>query len=308
MLSCTRVLDDLPLPTCEVTNLEFHDPRDLDEALALLASGEGSTVVLAGGTDVTPALLRGELTPRAFLHVRRIPHLRDVEPADRTLVGATVTHWQLSRHAHIHREHEAVAEAAQTVGGRQTQNVGTIGGNVVNASPAADLVPALLVADATVRLANSEGTRELPLDEFIVGRKATRRLDNELLTHVSLERPGPNTGETYLKLGRRGAMEVALLGVAARISLSNTSEIADARIAVCAAGPTAFRVSAERLLVGTRAEEDVLRALVTAAEAEAQPIDDVRSPADYRRRVLGHLIRRAVATCQERATARAEER
>jgi carbon-monoxide dehydrogenase medium subunit len=143
----------------------------------------------------------------------------------------------------------------------------------------------------------------MPLDEFVTGRKETCRLDQELLTHVTLDRPGPRTGEVYLKLGRRGAMEVALVGVAARISFSEAGTIDDARFAVCAVGPKAFRVSAEKLLVGTRGEDDVTQELVASAEAQAQPIDDVRSSADYRRRVLGHLIRQAIAACRERAAA-----
>lgn len=290
-------------PKCEVTDLEFLDPRDLEEAHAFLERYGESATVLAGGTDAVPALLRGEVAPQAFLHIRHIQGLSGVAAADRTVVGATATHRQLACDEHVSREHTAIAEAARTVGGRQTQNVGTIGGNVVNASPAADLMPALLVGDATVRLASRDGARELPLHEFVTGRKETCRHDNELLTHISLQRPGPRTGETYLKLGRRGAMEVALVGVAARLSCSEDGTIEDARLAVCAAGPKAFRISAEHLLVGTRGEDDVTREVVAAAEAEAKPIDDVRSPADYRKRVLGHLIRQAIATSQQRAAA-----
>src|SRR5439155_27359274 len=111
-------------------------------------------------------------------------------------------------------------ESAATGGGRQTQNIGTVAGNVVNASPAADLAPPLLVADASVTLASATGARELPLDDFVLGRRTTDRRPDELVTRVALEPLGPRAGETYLKIGRRSAMEVAVVGLAARLAFA----------------------------------------------------------------------------------------
>ena len=282
--------------------MDFIDTPALDDALGVLEERGDETTILAGGTDVVVSLLAGELTSRAMLHVRRIPELQGIEAAERTQIGAATTHWELATSRHIVAEHPAVSDAALTVGGRQTQNVGTIGGNIVNASPAADLVPALLVADARVRLSSSEGERELPLGEFIVGRKQTARHPEELVTRIDLERPAPRTGEAYVKLGRRSAMEVALVGAAARIGLADNGAISDARLAMCSVAPVAFRVAvAERLLVGAQPGPKVFEEAGAAMEAEAHPIDDVRSPAAYRGRVVHHLVRRAIEIAFARA-------
>jgi carbon-monoxide dehydrogenase medium subunit len=282
--------------------LDFIDARSLDTALTILAERGDATTVLAGGTDVVVALLAGELTSKMLLHVRRVPELHGIETAERTRVGAATTHWTLATDPRILADHPAVAEAALTVGGRQTQNIGTIGGNIVNASPAADLMPPLLVADARIRLTSAKGDRELPLEEFVVGRKQTARDPDELLLGIDLERPGPRTGEAYVKLGRRSAMEVALVGAAARISLGDDGTIGDARVALCSVAPVAFRVTdAERVLVGAEPGPESFGQAGETAEAHAQPIDDVRSPAGYRRRVVRHLVRRALEAALSRA-------
>jgi aerobic carbon-monoxide dehydrogenase medium subunit len=287
-----------------VSTLDFIDARALDDALTILGERGDEVTVLAGGTDVVVALLAGDLSSRALLHVRRIPELHGIEAAERTLIGAATTHWSLATDPHICAEHAAVAEAALTVGGRQTQNVGTIAGNIVNASPAADLVPALLVADGRVHLSSSGGDRELPLGEFIVDRKRTAREPGELVVGVDLERPSGSTGEAYVKLGRRSAMEVALVGAAARLTLADDGAIATARLALCSVGPVPFRVDeAERALVGRQPSPELFDEAGAAAEAEARPIDDVRSPADYRRRVVPHLVRRALEIALSRAQA-----
>lgn len=282
--------------------MDFIDARALDDALTLLAERGDETTVLAGGTDVVVDLLAGGLTSKTLLHVRRVPELHGIEAAERTRIGAATTHWTLANDPHIRSEHPALVEAALTVGGRQTQNVGTIGGNIVNASPAADLMPPLLVAEARLRLASANGDRELPLAEFVTGRKQTAREPGELLLGIDLERPGMRTGEAYVKLGRRSAMEVALVGVAARISLAEDETISDARIALCSVAPVAFRVpDAESLLVGAQPGPEPFGQAGIAAEAHAQPIDDVRSPAGYRRRVVPHLVRRALEVSLSRA-------
>jgi aerobic carbon-monoxide dehydrogenase medium subunit len=282
--------------------MEFIDTHDVSEALeALNEHGEDATV-LAGGTDVVVQLLAGDIRPAVFVHIRPVAELGGITPNHRTEIGALTTHWELGTSSTIREHHRALAEAALTVGGRQTQNVGTIAGNVVNASPAADLLPALLVGNAQIAAASSSGRRSFPLDEFLVDRKRTALAPNELVTSVSLELPSPRTGQTYLKVGRRGAMEVALVGLAALVQLGESDVIVDAKIALCSVGPKAFRVrEAEAALVGTRAEEVAVAEAGTLLQGAARPIDDVRGTARYRSRVLPALLARAVSTCLDRA-------
>lgn len=283
--------------------MEFIDTHDLSEALAALDERGEDATVLAGGTDVVVQMLAGDIRPAALVHIRPVAELGGITPNDRTEIGALTTHWELGTSSTIREHHRALAEAALRVGGRQTQNVGTIAGNVVNASPAADLLPALLVANAQIAAASSSGRRSLALEEFLVDRKRTALAPNELVTSISLELPGPQTGQTYLKVGRRGAMEVALVGLAALVQLGEGDVIADARIALCSVGPKAFRVhEAEAALVGTRAEDAAVAEAGGLLQGAARPIDDVRSTARYRSRVLPALLARAVSTCVERAT------
>ncbi len=284
--------------------MEYWETESLQHALDLLAQHGDEVTVLAGGTDVVVALLRGEIDAKALMHIRRVGELAGIGGEARTTIGPTTTHWQLITDERINRDHAALVDAARTVGGRQTQNVGTIGGNIVNASPAADLVPALLVGDARVTLTSSEDTRELSLEQFIIGRKQTARRPEELVTGISLERPADRTGEAYVKLGRRSAMEVALVGVAARVTRDESGAISNARLAVCSVGPTAIRLSdAESLLSGATDHRDRLDDLAVATEAVVQPIDDVRSSAGYRSRVLRHLIDQALTLSTERIAA-----
>lgn len=280
----------------------FIDAPDLDAALETLSSHGEELTVLAGGTDVMVQYLRGDIRPAGLLHVRRLRELRDRELGERSRLGALTTHWQIRTDADVRRRHPALAEAAATVGGRQTQNVGTLAGNVVNASPAADLLPVLLVSGAAVELAAVGGRRELRLDDFVLGRRETARRPDELVTALTLEPLSPRSAETYLKLGRRHAMEVAIVGLALRLTLGADGSVADVRIALGSVGPKAFRCTeAEaRLRAGPLNATTVgeAGALVMAAAA---PIDDVRATAAYRQRVLPALLAHAVESCRRTA-------
>jgi carbon-monoxide dehydrogenase medium subunit len=281
--------------TCQV-------PRSLDEALAVLADLPSSQV-LAGGTDVGVQYLRGEIAPEHVLYIGGLDALRGQESNGVLRVGALTTHRELAVHATVRSRFAALADAAGQVGGRQTQNIGTIGGNLVNASPAADLPPALLIADARVTLTSVAGERELELSDFFRGRRLTARRADELLTSVTLTPPPPVSGEAYVKLGRRRAMEIAIVGVAVRLTFDeNLREVRDARVAVCAAAQIPYRaIEAERRLIGAELDAETLAEAGRLAAGLASPIDDVRASADYRTRVIGSLLIRAANRCRERA-------
>ncbi|MGH9296213.1 MAG: FAD binding domain-containing protein, partial [Acidimicrobiales bacterium] len=197
--------------------------------------------------------------------------------------------------------HPALAEAAATVGGWQTQAVGTLGGNICNASPAADTAPPLLVADSVLELTSSAGRRSVPVEEFFLGRRKIDRRPDELVTAVVLRPIGPGAGEAYLKVGRRGAMVVAVAGLAARLLFGKDGRIEDARVALCSVAPTPLRLrEVEKVLVGSVGSEAVVEAGAVLAAAVA-PIDDARASGSYRRAVLAGLLERAVGLCRSRA-------
>lgn len=284
--------------------MDFRSYESESEALAVLAEFGDDARILAGGTDLMIQYQRGEINPALLVHIRRIAQLGGIVFDGSMKIGALTTHRRLSTDERIRRHFPALAEAAATVGGWQTQQAGTLGGNVCNASPAADTAPPLLVSDAIVHLASSWERRSMALGEFLLERRRTARKPDELLTTVELVPPPANTGEVYLKVGPRRAMEVALVGLAVRLTLADDSAtVTDARIAACSVGPRPFRAAeAEAALIGSRLGAAVVAEAGQLLTRSAQPIDDVRATASYRSRVLAGLLGRAVEMCLARAS------
>jgi carbon-monoxide dehydrogenase medium subunit len=282
--------------------VEFRSAATVEEAVAWLSElGEGARV-LAGGTDLMIQHMRHEVEATAFVHIGRIPGLTGVSTNGATEIGALTTHRTLATHPVILERHPGLAEACATVGGWQTQEVGTIGGNLCNASPAADTAPPLLAAGASVTLHGPEGARRVELDEFLLGRRSTSRRPGEILTTVTLPEPPAHTGEAYVKIGRRSAMEVAVVGVAVTLTLDVDDTVERARVAVCAAAPRPFRATdAEAVLLGSRLDDETVAAAGRALTEQASPIDDQRASAAYRIKVLPAALRRAVRTAAARA-------
>ncbi len=284
--------------------MEFRRAHTVDEALHFLAELGPGARVLAGGTDVMVQYLHGDVVPEALVHIEQLPGLGHLESDGRTRVGPLVTHRTLGRDPGVASAHPALAAAARTVGGWQTQSVGTIGGNLCNASPAADTAPALLVADGAVTLSSRHAQRRVALRDFFVGRRRTVLAPDELLVGIDLEPLPAGAGEIYLKLGRRGAMEVALVGLALRLSFDGDGAVTDARVATCSVAPTPQRVpAAEAALIGTRLDGAALDAAGEELRSAASPIDDARASASYRVRTLRGLLGRAAAHCREQALA-----
>lgn len=292
--------------TSDPPKMDFHSYQTEMEALADLAQFGDSARILAGGTDLMIQYQRGEVHPMVLLSIGRIDGLRGIKVNGLTTVGALTTHRDLASDELIRSRHPALAEAAATVGGWQTQVVGTLGGNLCNASPAADTTPPLLVSDAIVHLSSATTRRSVALDEFLLDRRRTSRRPDELLTSVELPAPPPATGEVYLKVGPRRAMEVALVGLAVRLTLGDDGvTVTDARIAACSVGPRPFRAGgAETVLIGSRLEAEVVAEAGQLLTQAAEPIDDPRATAWYRRRLLSPLLVRAVEVCRLRAGGR----
>ena len=276
--------------------MRFQSVQTVDEAVEVLAELGDDARLLAGGTDVMIQIHRGELTPKVLLHIEPVDELRQISSNGSLRIGSLASHDQITRSEQVRRVAQSVAQAASTVGGWQTQAVGTIGGNVANASPAADLLPPLLVHDATVMLLSSGQQREVALGDFLVGRRSTTRRPDELLTEIRLGSRVEWTADSYLKVGRRGAMEVAIVGLAVRLTLASDLEtVEDARVAVCSCGPLPYRArECEQLLVGQAITPEVLAEAGRALVRSAQPIDDVRSTATYRARLLPRVLAEAV--------------
>jgi carbon-monoxide dehydrogenase medium subunit len=278
---------------------DFRSPTTLDEALSGLAEAPDGTIVIAGGTDVMIQLPRGELSGRRLMHIGRIAELEGINTAGSVRIGALTRHRDLAASAQVASVSPSIAMAAATVGGWQTQHAGSVGGNICNASPAADLAPPLLVHDARVELTSKAGIRTLSLDEFLVGRRRTARRPDELLTAFTFDPPPPRTAEVYLKVGRRSGMEVAIVGLALRLTLSdNGSSIEQARCAAASTGPRAIRFAAvEAALQGQQPSNAIFQQAADLLAEAIAPISDTRASERYRRNVAPRLFRRAASDC-----------
>ncbi len=278
---------------------EYHEPTSLAEAVEQGARFGAQGRFLAGGTDLIVQMRRGKVRPRHIVSLYRVPGLDDIDAGGTVTLGALVTPRALERHAAFQGRLRALVEGAEVVGGHQIRNVATVGGNIVNASPAADVVPVLLALDATVTCMAPEGERTLPLDDFLVGPGQTARRPGELLTRVRFPALSARAATAFLKAGRRKAMEISVVCVAARLTLDQAGErCIDARIALGAVAPTTWRARvAERLLEGRAPTQDVLREAGRLAAAECRPISDVRASARYRAHLVETLVPRALARC-----------
>lgn len=280
------------------SGVDFLRAGSMDEAVELLGRWGGDARPMAGGTDVMIQLRAGQLRPRALLYLGDLPGADGVREDADLRFAALTTHEQVWRSAAVTARLRGVALAARQVGGWQTQAIGTVVGNIANASPAADLLPPLLTADAQVELTGPGGARTVPLKGFLVGRRQIAREPDELITGVTAVPAGPGTADHFVKVGRRGAMEVSIVSAAIRLTAGPDGTVQDCRIAVGAAGPVPFRAAeAEQLLRGTRPGPELFRAAAAAATARATPIDDVRASVRYRRQVLPRVIAKALQDC-----------
>jgi aerobic carbon-monoxide dehydrogenase medium subunit len=283
-------------------SFEYHEPASLADAVELGARFGGDGRFLAGGTDLIIQMRRGKLRPRHLVSLHRLPGLDGIDADGAITLGALVTHRALERHAAFQGRLRGLVEAAEVVGGHQIRNVGTVGGNIVNASPAADLVPVLLTLDAAVTWAGPGGERTLPLGDFLIGPGRTAQAPGELLTRVRFPALSGHAATAFLKAGRRKAMEISVVCVATRLTLDGHGErCVEARIALGAVAPTTWRARlAERALEGRPPTPDALREAGRLAAAECQPISDVRASARYRALLVQALVPRALERCIRR--------
>ena len=265
-------------------------PHSLEEAVSLMV--QTPHLLMAGGTDIFPAAGR-DLSGR-IMDLTNIPDLHGIRNDGGLRIGACTTWTQLADAA-LPPSCWALQQAARQIGGRQIQNVGTIGGNLCNASPAADGVPALLAFDATVELNGPKGLRILPLADFLLGPRKTSRAPDEILTSVCLPEAALKGRSSFLKLGARAYLVISIAMVAARVHLED-GKIESAAIAVGSCTASAVRLpDLERSLIGRNSDSalDLIRS-TDIGEALA-PISDIRATADYRRSAATDLVRRAVS-------------
>jgi CO/xanthine dehydrogenase FAD-binding subunit len=274
---------------------ELQRAGSLAEALAKLSRPAEGWIPFAGGTDLMVLYEAGVLSGRRFLSIWGIPELRGIRvAADHVEIGALATYTDVQRHPVLAQEFPALGAAGRETGGLAIQNRGTIGGNIANASPAADSPPALIAYDGTLLLASAGGRREVPLGGFFQGYKKMDLQPGDLITGVRLPRPGANAarrGHYYRKVGTRRAQAISKVVMAA-VADCDGDRLSRVRIALGSVGPvTLVPRATEALLAGQRVTPALVDDAVRTLASEINPIDDIRSTADFRLVVAGNLLR-----------------
>lgn len=285
--------------------IRYAAPRTTAEAVDLLRTRPGSRMI-AGGTDIVVAARGGKHPlPESLIALHRITELGRQREADAGIaLGALTSHAWIERSPLVRSRWSALADASAMIGSPATRATGTLGGNLMNASPAMDTGSPLLVFDATVELQHADGSRSVSVADLLAGPGRTTAAPDELLRAVRVPYPAPGTGSAYVRLDHRQAMEIAIVGAAAALAVRGDGLIGSARIALTAVAPTCLRVpAAEALLLGRPAGTDAFAEAAGAAADVVQPISDVRGSADYRRAMTSVVVVRALTRAAQRAVA-----
>lgn len=278
-------------------------PRSIDECLKNLSEHGREAKVVAGGTDLLPQLKNGLLKPPCVVDLSGVPALHALShDAKRGLrIGAAVTARTIELDPHVRSAYPAIAESAALVGSIQIRNLATVGGNLCNAAPSADMAPPLLALDAEAVIVGPGGQRRVPLASFFVGVRRTVLAPDELLVEIALAAPDARSGGHYLRHTPRRELDIAVVGVASQITLTD-GVCGKAAIALASVAPTPVRaVAAEGALVGQPLSPALIERAAELAVEAARPISDQRGSADFRRHLVRVLTRRTLTAALERA-------
>jgi len=273
---------------------DYLKPQTLEELTTLLHETGGR--ILAGGTDIIPQMRHNLFSVSLMIDVSELSMLNFIEGnAGWIQIGSLVTHKGIKDSSLLQKENPALVAAAALVGCDQTRNRGTLGGNIANASPAADTIPALLILDAVVVLRSLSGERTLPLNEFILGPRKTLIAADEYIHSVKFLQLSGNWGTSFLKLGERNGMAISVANAAAAVVLGASGMVSDARIALGSVAPVVVRcLEAEAFVIGKQPTDEIIQRAASLCLREISPISDVRSTQEYRAHAAVVLARRAL--------------
>ncbi len=275
---------------------EYLEPATLEEAVSLLSKYDGKAKPVAGGTDLWVQIRSKVVKLEYVVDIDGLPGLNYIRHDEKQglAIGALTPIRALEKSPELRQRYPVISQAASQMASMAIRNVGTIGGNLCNAAPSADTAPALIGLGARAKIIGSEGERIVALEDFFTGPGTTILKTAELLVEIQVPVLAPNTKAVYLKHSMRGAIDLAIVGVAAVIAMDGEL-CQDARVVLGAVAPTPIRAKqAEEVLRGKRIDDALIEKAAQAASAESRPITDVRSSAEYRREMIKVFTRRAV--------------
>lgn len=287
---------------------EYHAPTQLDEAVEILHQHGTAARALAGGTDLVVQMKEGVTRfpfPSHLISLKLVSQLQGIDfgEVDGLRIGAAVTMAEVSGSPLVRQRFLAIAEGAGVVGSFQTMNIATVGGNLCNAAPSADIAPPLLVYEAEAVIVGPQGRRSLPLDEFFLGPGRTALMPGELLVEVRVPTPSARSAGAYVRHTPRKQMDIAVVGVGVVLTLGDGGTIEKARVALGAVAPTPVRSqAAESVLEGRTISEELFARAAEAAASESKPISDTRGSVDFRSHLVQVLTERMIRTAIARAT------
>jgi len=287
-----------------VRRFELALPESLDDCLRLLAERGPETKLLAGGTDLLPQMKNGVLMPKRVIDLSGVARVKILESDAKGLrIGAAVPARQLEQDPRVRAGYVSVAESAALVGSVQVRNLATVGGNLCNAAPSADMAPPLVALEAQAVIAGPHGERRVALSDFFTGVRTTVLGPDELLVEIVAPAPGPHSGGSYIRHTPRRELDIAVVGVASQVTLAN-GVCAKARIALAAVAPTPVRATtAEAALEGRPLTPELIERAAELAAQGATPISDQRGSEDFRRHLVRILTRRTLTAALARAGA-----
>ena len=288
----------------------YHEPASIGECLELLLHYGPEGLILAGGTDLVPRLRSRTIKCKALISLDFLKELSEVQkkPDGSVEIGATRTLTEVMNSELLADGMDVIRQGAMHVSSMQVRNVATLGGNSCNASPGADTVPGLIAAKAAARILKDGEEKRVPLERFFLAPGKTILGPGSLLAGFQIPPPLPNSGGSYKKYAIRGDTDLAIVGVAAQVSLNETGMIEEARVVLGAVAPTPLRaMEAEQRLVGSFPEEEVASEAAERAAQECSPISDQRASAEYRRKMVNVWTRYALAEAFNKALKRFED-
>lgn len=274
---------------------EYFAPKDLKEALNLLSSGRGKYAVIAGGTDLLPAVRAGEAKPEALVDISRLKGLDHLRSGPEGLeIGPLVTHTKIALAPELNGPFKLLAEASLSIGGAQVRNRGTIGGNIAFGSPAGDTIPALLALDAVLTLQSKKGKREVKIVDFFTGPGQTVMKSDEIIVNIEIGRASKAAASSFIKFGRRNAMAISVVSAGAYVELSD-GHFKELRVALGSVAPMVVRASScEEALRGKEADPRLIEEASKKVVDDISPISDIRASAEYRGLLAQVLLKRSI--------------
>ena len=280
-------------------------PQSLDDCLTLLARHGAQAKLVAGGTDLLPQMKNGVTRPKLVVDLSGIERVRKIHAGNGQglRIGAAVTAREIELHPALRGAYRAIAESGALVGSIQVRNLATVGGNICNAAPSADMAPPLMALEAQAVIAGPGGERRVPMAEFFTGVRQTVLAPDEVLVEFAVPAPGAHTGGQYLRHTPRRELDIAVVGVASQLTMAGGT-CARARIVLASVAPTPVRATAaERALEGQAVTPALIERAATLAVEAARPINDQRGSVEFRKHLVRVLTRRTLTTALERAGA-----